>query len=221
MTVSDIFNNSLLYRLKQLFGYSLYSTFLGRIQLIFTKVHKYGASKFNFTDPSANQCWFLRKIATPELSKMARRTNPQTVFRLHYLCANLSFVSCSPSLVVLGWIFTSSNSSIIAVLQSSLWHLSNMDWSSCCAACGSIWLGGSAANSGRLVLEKKRSSHMTDRARWYSLMKLGLLSSRRSPWKGFMNVWSQRGREREWDWQIDRLTDGQLDRLISFSWRRG
>lgn len=104
-----------------------------------------------------------------------------------YLSFSLFLLKCTPSMLVPGRSLTSRRSSTIFIFSSSVRHPPNMACSIWRAACSTLTPVALATDCDspvvRLYRAKKRSSQTTARARLYSLVKSGLLSSLRSPTK--------------------------------------
>lgn len=104
-----------------------------------------------------------------------------------YLSFSLFLLKCTPSMLVPGRSLTSRRSSTIFIFSSSVRHPPNMACSIWRAACSTFTPVAFATDCDspvvRLYRAKKRSSQTTARARLYSLVKSGLLSSLKSPTK--------------------------------------
>lgn len=104
-----------------------------------------------------------------------------------YLSFSLFLLKCTPSMLVPGRSLTSRRSSTIFIFSSSVRHPPNMACSIWRAACSTFTPVAFATDCDspvvRLYRAKKRSSQTTAKARLYSLVKSGLLSSLKSPTK--------------------------------------
>lgn len=117
--------------------------------------------------------------------------NKQVLKRMNkiktYLSFSLFLLKCTPSMLVPGRSLTSRRSSTIFIFSSSVRHPPNMACSIWRAACSTFTPVAFATDCDspvvRLYRAKKRSSQTTAKARLYSLVKSGLLSSLKSPTK--------------------------------------
>ena len=101
-----------------------------------------------------------------------------------HLSCTLSALNCLPWASTSGRTFTSSRSSTTRVRASSVGLWPNRLCSAWPAVPASVPIAVATdwrVSEGRLWWAKKRESHTTVSARWYSRTKVGLLSSLRSP----------------------------------------